>query len=661
MAQRLTSSKPSFASGEISPRLYGRFDFERYDTGLAKCLNFITLPEGGLTRRPGSIQIGIALPGSRLEAFELSQTDSSILEFGDQTVRFFRQDGLVLDEAGDVYEVATPWKVEDLDGLRHVHSGDVILSFHVKYEGRKLSRFGTLDWQIETYRTKGGPFFYSNIDEDKKIQASGGSGNITLTATGFTFDDGHVGSLFRVISGAARITSLNGAKTVANATTEINIPTTAATDDWGESFSDFRGWASSATFYQQRLLLANDTFVGGSKISEFLSGNFETGEEAADGFAERVGSGSQRSNAVQWLASGKVLAIGTTGEEFAMSASNLNEAITPTNLKIDSATNEGSRYVSPVRINTDILHITTDGRRMQRLYYDFGTDQYRSENVSIQSGHLAGRGIKKIVFQRDPMRVIWAMCDDGSLLGLTYNRDQEMLAWHQHDLGGTVEDIAVKPSDDGGADDLWLIVNRAIGSNTYRLIERLGSYFNPDGGDELKDVAHLDCRIEARFDNPVTELSGGLDIFEGQEVLVLADGSQYSRIVTNGRIELDAPARVVAVGLPMRSHARLLPAQEVLEDGAMETRYRAVAEVQIRFRGGPGLLCGVPLDDGSTDLLEDIYRWKGGIDEHPELVTGKYPVVPESGFDDEDFIDILTDSAFGVELLAASRILEVAD
>ena len=43
----------SFAGGEISSELFGRMDLDKYQTGLAKCENFIVLPHGPAQNRPG--------------------------------------------------------------------------------------------------------------------------------------------------------------------------------------------------------------------------------------------------------------------------------------------------------------------------------------------------------------------------------------------------------------------------------------------------------------------------------------------------------------------------------------------------------------------------------------------------------------------------------
>lgn len=666
MPVRLTSPKPSFASGEISKRLYGRHDFVRYDTGLALCLNFVAFPEGGLTRRPPTVLVEEAYPASRLIPFELSIDDSSMLELGDQTLRFFRDGGLVTGAAGEAYTVTTPWPAGELEAIRTTRSGDVIYALHPSREPYTLSRFGTLDWRVELFETAGGPFLWINRDEAKTIKSSAATGSdVTLTASGWTFDDGHAGALFRIgATGIAKVTTVAAGGATATAEVLTDIPAAgvhpATTDDWAESFSDFRGWPETGTFFQQRLMLGTSTFIAGSVTNDF--NNFLTGDQGDDALAERIGTGTQRANQIAWAVASKLLTIGTVGEEFALSASALREAVTPTNLKIDPATNEGSRKADAVRTNADILHVSKDGKRLQRLYYDFGVDEHRSEDVSVQSRHLVGRGIKRLAWQRDPLKVLWCLCDDGSLIALTFNREQELLAWHQHDVGGTIEDIAVKPSDDGTYDEVWLIVSRAIAGNSFRLIERLARYFDPDQGDGPATVPHLDCQIPFSFQTPSATIAG-LGLFEGGTVGVVADGAWLGTAeVQGGAITLDRAVSAGAVGLPpRRAQARLLPTQAVLDDGQMEGRYRRVVGMEIRYRGGPGALAGVLPDDGDTALMEALYAFDGVMDQPPRLAEELKGIVFDGNWGPEDFTDIIVDGPFGFELLAAPRIVEAAD
>ena len=81
----------SFAGGEITPELYGRIDITKYQTGLAKCLNFRVLPHGPAQRRPGFKFINQCKDSARavrLIPFAFSADQTVVLEVGHQYIRF---------------------------------------------------------------------------------------------------------------------------------------------------------------------------------------------------------------------------------------------------------------------------------------------------------------------------------------------------------------------------------------------------------------------------------------------------------------------------------------------------------------------------------------------------------------------------------------------
>ena len=76
--------QPSFASGEIAPRLYGRVDISKYSIALRTAKNAIVYPSGGIANRPGTKFVGPAKAHStnvRLIPFEASSSDTYALEF----------------------------------------------------------------------------------------------------------------------------------------------------------------------------------------------------------------------------------------------------------------------------------------------------------------------------------------------------------------------------------------------------------------------------------------------------------------------------------------------------------------------------------------------------------------------------------------------------
>ena len=97
---RVSTIVTNFQSGELSPRLEGRIDLEKYSSGSQTMENMVVFPQGGVTRRPGTYYAGSSKDGGkvRLINFEYSDEQAYVLEFGTNYIRFFK-DGGILTEA----------------------------------------------------------------------------------------------------------------------------------------------------------------------------------------------------------------------------------------------------------------------------------------------------------------------------------------------------------------------------------------------------------------------------------------------------------------------------------------------------------------------------------------------------------------------------------
>lgn len=108
---RLQVIKTSFVGGEISPFALGRVDLDRYHSCCESVQNYIPLIQGGAQRRPGTKYITAAMGPSRLIPFKFNINTAYVLEFGNQTLRFYKngaqiQVGLYADwQANHVYQV----------------------------------------------------------------------------------------------------------------------------------------------------------------------------------------------------------------------------------------------------------------------------------------------------------------------------------------------------------------------------------------------------------------------------------------------------------------------------------------------------------------------------------------------------------------------------
>lgn len=196
---RTSPPQVAFSAGEIDPLLHRRFDYQRYQTGLKKCHGFLPLPQGGITRAPGSTYLGAPFLDRkcRLVPFQFAANDAMVLEFTAGVIRFWRYGTLVLKpDLSGPYELASPYLETDLPNLQWVQSADVIYMVDGRNPVQRLARAALNSWTIGDAVFENGPFRVQNLDKALTVQASATSGTVTLTASAALFQSGHVGSLF---------------------------------------------------------------------------------------------------------------------------------------------------------------------------------------------------------------------------------------------------------------------------------------------------------------------------------------------------------------------------------------------------------------------------------------------------------------------------------
>ncbi len=186
-AQGFTSAITAFNSGELSPQLEGRVDLSKYYSGCRLLENFLVFSYGGATRRPGTRYIASAKNSDeavRLIPFEFSTTQAYILEFGDEYIRFYKDNGQIQNDAGTAaYEISTPYDTDagtNLFELHFVQSADTMYIVHPSYAPRTLTRTGHTSWTLTEIDFQRGPFLVENIT------------TTTITPAGYSIDDANI-------------------------------------------------------------------------------------------------------------------------------------------------------------------------------------------------------------------------------------------------------------------------------------------------------------------------------------------------------------------------------------------------------------------------------------------------------------------------------------
>ena len=739
---RSAPSLTSFVAGEISPRLEGRVDLEKYRSGAAELLNMVVHPHGGASRRPGTEYIGEIKSSSvkgRLIPFEFKTSDTYILEFGDQTMRVVRNGEYVLDAAknitaitkanpgvvtsaghglsnGDeifissvggmtelntrnyrlanvttdtftltdlfgaaidttnfttytsggtaeeIFNIATPYPEAVLADLRFVQSADTMFIVHPSHEPRKLTRTDHTAWTFSTITFIDGPYLDVNTTTTTlNPNADTGTG-VALVASTDLFAATDVGRLVSLPGGNATITAFTDAQ---NVTVTINdtLSATTATTNWAlGAFSNTTGFPSVVTFFEQRLIFGATTNEPQSLFMS-KSGDFENFTAGtADDSAIIFQIASNRVNSIRYLAATRVLTIGTSGGEYVLSTTN-DGPITPTNAQIRKYSNYGTANVEPVQVADVTLFLQRAKRKFREFKYagEINASGYAAADMSILSEHITLGGITDVAYQQEPDSIIWLIRADGQLLGMTYRREEEVVAWHQHKIGGTytgthgslasatydygmVESIAVLPTENS-EDELYMIVKRTIGGVTKRYLERMKPF---DFGTDATTAFFVDSGLS--YSGSSTTSLTGLYHLAGQTVSILNNGASHpDATVTAGGVTVSPATTKAAVGLNYTSRLKTLRLEAGSSDGTSQGKIKRIHEITLRLHKTLGVEVGSDVTDVDRIPFRDSSMAMGSA---VSLFTGDKEIEFRGGFEEDDQIVIQQTQPLPLTVLA---------
>ena len=349
--------------------------------------------------------------------------------------------------AAKVYEIATEYTSAQLSELQFAQSADVMYIVHESHEPTKLTRTGHTSWTITDVDFEKGPYLDQNTT-DTTLTASAttvGTGR-TLTASASLFASTDVGRLFKLGTGHGKITGYTSATEV---TVEVLVAlTSSGTKTWSlGAYSNTTGFPRAVSFFEQRLVFAGSTSypqtIWGSQSGIYE--NFDEGDaEAADAFIYTIAA--NRVNAIRWLAPSKDLMVGTAGSEFKVSRPT-GEPLQPDNINIQQQTSYGVYPLRPIQIGNLILFVQRQQRKVRQLYYRFEDDAYTAPDMTILAEHITEGGITEVDYAQEPDAIYWAIRSDGVLLGMTFNREEDVVAWHKHTIGGKTGTATVTVTD----------------------------------------------------------------------------------------------------------------------------------------------------------------------------------------------------------------------
>jgi len=611
---RVAVQLTNFTGGELSPRLDGRNDLQKYPTGCKTLENMIVYPHGSAARRSGTqfvAEVKDSSKDTRLIPFEFSTTQTYMLEFGNQYIRFYKDNGQILS-GGSAYEISSPYLETELFDIKYAQSADVMYICHPSHPVKKLSRTGHTSWSLVDDIITNGPFMDHNIETTTLTPSHKSVGQTTTvtasSTTGINSNQGFlstdVGRLIHIKDGHLKITSVTST-TVVVGTVIVDLNETLATTDFAlGSFSDTTGYPACVTFFEQRLVFAA-TLSQPQTIFFSKSGDYENMD---DGYHETVADddaivytiASNQVNAIRFMTATRTLIIGTAGGEFAVSGGGTDIAITPTNILIKKQSNNGAANVDALAVGNATIFLQRAKRKLRELAYNFDVDGYLAPDLTILAEHISEGGFKQLSYQQEPNQIIWCVRNDGQLAGLTYQREQQVVAWHRHIFGGSFgsgnavcDSVATIPTDDSEY-QTWVIVKRTINGATKRYIEYIHEY----DFDETDDTSFNFLDSQLSYDGSAASTISGLAHLEGQTVSILANGAAHpNKVVSSGEVVLERSATKVKIGLPYTSLLQTMRIDAGSQNGTSQSKTKRIYDITVRLYESIGVEVGPDLNN----------------------------------------------------------------
>ena len=669
---RTTLALTSFVSGEFGNKLTGRTDFDKYQSAAKTMENFLVHPQGAATRRVGTqfiAEVKSSAAKTRLIPFEFSTTQTYILEFGNNYIRFFKDKGQILS-GGSAYEISSPYLTAELFDIKFAQSADVMYITHPNHEVMKLSRTGHTAWILTEVEFTDGPYLATNTTTTTLTPASASVGtgvNITASAVtgingGAGFQTTDVGRIISFNSGKAKITSRTSTTVVVCTITTAFTNTNATAAFNLGAFSDTTGHPSCVSFFEQRLVFAGTTdepqTLFFSKAGDYE--NMTTGTNADDAMVYTIAS--NQVNAIRYMKAVRTLVVGTTGGEFTVSADGTDASITPTNITIKRQSSFGSANVDAIPAGNAILFLQKAKRKIRELQYNFDSDGYQAPDLTILNETVTDTGINEMSYQQEPGSNIWCVRDDGVLACLTYQRSENVIAWSRHIFGGefgsgraVCESIA-SISGTLTEDEVWVIVKRTINGATKRYVECF-SDFDFDETD-ANDFKFLDSHLS--YSGSATTTLSGLAHLEGQTVSILADGAAHAnKTVSSGAITLDRSVTKACVGLSYDSILQTMRIEGGAAEGTSQGKTKRISKVVLRLFETVGVKVGPSL----TNLELIPFRTTSSLLSNPvdTLLSGDKEIEFNDDYNSDGFIFIKQDQPLPCSILAIYPTLVTSD
>lgn len=541
----------------------------------------------------GGTEYHVGYYGSGTHTLSFTPTGATVyLQFSS-----FLQDTILVDsvsvkQASNILELVTPYEESEIDEVMYAQSNDVMWMCHRNHVPRQVTRTGVNAFSIQEASIQQGPFMPVNASATTMTLAAGSyakgdSGTLTAS-TSYFVSASDVGQ-YMLLYDPADLTETvvvvidsYSSGTVVNVTFQQAVPAglqATASAIWAEqAIGPRHGYPSAVTLHDQRLVYGGTTSrpqnIYGSTIGDFDL--FSFGTDADDHYNFNLSTNQQSD--INALVSKYNLIAMSNSVEWNIMGGGLDSPITPSEVTARPQTSKGSKRFQPESVDDVVAFVQRAGRKVMMIDYDPQSRKLGTFDATLLSEHLTSEyTISQISYQAEHDKILWSIRSDGVLLGLTYDKAQEVSAWHWHDTAsGLFKSVATIPKS--SYDQTWAIVERTINGVTTKMIE----YFVSQDWRIDDNPYYVDSGVT--FGGTATNTISGLDHLEGESVQVYSSGEYLGEFtVSSGSITLDREVTQAHIGLGYTSKMQEVPDVTGSQDGSSEGRKKGAQKISLRL------------------------------------------------------------------------------
>lgn len=529
-------TQPSFASGEISPELFGRQDLAKYQVGCRLLQNMYVHAYGGVSNRPGLrfvTEVKDSTKHVRLQKFEAALDEAFLVEAGDLYFRYIFE-GAYVTSGGLPVETVTPYGQTKIDDLYLEQSNDVATITHEEFAPRELRRTAPTVWTLSSALTfqpataaptgvaAAATQGYTGYGGDKlpqpqtyKVAAVGANGEESLPSAAATSGNNVLGYeqnyntiTWNAVAGAIEYIVYkreNGVYGFIGRTTDLTFRDTNFAPEFADGpqagsnpFNAASDYPAIVSFVQQRRVFAA-TLNQPQTIFMTQSGNFNNmgvSTPAKDDDAVEFTLAAQKKQDIfHVVALEKGMIVFTRSGEWRVTGRE-GDVITPSSILPEPQSYYGSTSsLKPIIAGQNLLFVPRNEGGVLEMEYSISIDRYKANDLALLSKHLfRNRTIVAWSYAAIPDGIIWCVMDDGSLLSLTYLKEHDVWGWGRHQTKGNFLDVVSIP--ESGNDTPYFLIERRIGGAWKKYIEYLPQRDFVD----VQDCFFVDSGLS--FDNP---------------------------------------------------------------------------------------------------------------------------------------------------------------